>query len=287
MIPLQKLARLAPRHRMRKIALVLGELERAILDRREGEEASSPYCLGLAGLLGGEAEFPAPVREASARLAGAASSREGLLRAVDALRHALLAASGQAPADWDLIDPSTGLMDREGRRAFPGIRAYLEDLRSPFNIGSIFRTAEAFGAEELLLSPDCADPQHPRARRSAMGALEVLPWKRASLAELAEEVAGELAGEVAGEVAGELAGGLPCFALELGGSPIGSFAFPERGIAILGSEELGISREARELCTLGTVSIPMFGSKGSLNVAVAFGILMHEWTRGLCPEHLV
>jgi TrmH family RNA methyltransferase len=179
---------------------------------------------------------------------------------VDALRHALIAATGQAPADWDLIDPATGLAEAGARRVIPGLRAYLEDLRSPFNVGSIFRTADAFGLEELILSPSCADPLHPRAQRSAMGAVELVPWRRESLEDLA----------------GLKDGGWRLFALELGGTPIGSFSFPDKGIAIIGSEELGISREARDLCD-GMVSIGMSGAKGSLNVAVAFGILMHEW----------
>jgi TrmH family RNA methyltransferase len=90
-----------------------------------------------------------------------------------------------------------------------------------------------------------------------MGAIDLLPWRRAPLAELESD--------------------LSVFALELGGDPIRNFSFPGKGIVIIGSEELGISREARERCTHGRVSIPMAGAKGSLNVAVAFGILMYAW----------
>ena len=265
MIPLQKLSKLAPRHRMRKIALVLGEVERLLLAQKglEFDPSMAAYSLGLCGLLVDEKEAAGTVAEAARRLAAVASAcageGEGLLRAVDALRHSLLAATGQAPADWDLIDPSTGLLDPGSRRAIPGLKAYLEDLRSPFNVGSIFRTADAFGADELILSPLCADPLHPRALRSAMGAVELLPWRRATLEELAD--------------------GTAIFALELGGTPLESFVFPKRGIVVIGSEELGISRQNRSLCDFGTVSIPMSGAKASLNVAVAFGILMYEWAR--------
>jgi len=267
MIPIQKLARLSPRHSMRKMALVLHALERELLagphpaGKGEAEPGISSYLSALAGLLLKEAEAPEAVREAAARLASAAAPPgAGLLRALDGLRHSLLRATGQAPADWDLINPSTGQPDPGSRRVQPGMRAYLEDLRSPFNVGSIFRTADAFGLEELILSPACADPLHPRALRSAMGAVELLPWRRGSLEE---------------------AGDLPLFALELGGTPIESFNFPERGMVVIGSEELGISRQSRDLCQLGTVSIPMSGVKASLNVAVAFGILMHEWRGSL------
>ena len=94
-----------------------------------------------------------------------------------------------------------------------------------------------------------------------MGAVDLLAWRRAELE--------------------SLAGDLPLFALELGGQSIETFIFPEKGIVLLGSEELGISPRARELCTYGIVSIPMSGAKGSLNVAVAFGILMQAWARSL------
>jgi len=140
------------------------------------------------------------------------------------------------------------------------MRAYLEDLRSPFNVGAAFRSADAFAVEELLLSPFCADPLHPRALRSAMGATELVPWRRGSLEDL----------DGLGSV----------FVLELGGTDLDEFEFPERGVVILGSEELGASPEALSRAE-ARVSIPMHGSKGSLNAGVAFGILLHAWRRSL------
>jgi RNA methyltransferase, TrmH family len=266
MIPLNKLAKLSPKHRMRKAALALGDLERQLLGRTEIIENGELFrwARGLAALFTDEKEAPDPVRSAAAALHGKSEPGipdEELIRAIDSLRHALLSATGQAPADWDLIDPRTGLPDSSSRRIFPGTCVYLDDLRSPFNVGSIFRTADAFGIEELILSPSCADPRHPRAQRSAMGAVDLLQWRRSSLERISEEI--------------------PVFALELGGDELDRFVFPERGIVVLGSEELGISSEARKLCGYGTVSIPMSGAKGSLNVAVAFGILMYAWTSSM------
>ncbi len=261
---------------MRKSALVLAEIERELLADPAGAAPGAPggdrgrFLSKLAALLAGEGESPEAVRETAGFLAGIAGTElaaTDLVRAVDALRHALLAATGQAPADWDLIDPSTGRPDPLSRRTIPGIKAYLEDLRSPFNVGSVFRSADAFGLEELLLSPACADPRHPRALRSAMGAVELVAYRRESLAQAAGEQ--------------------PLFALELGGTSIESFEFPQAGMVILGSEELGISREARDLCEYGTVSISMSGAKASLNVAVAFGILMYAWTESLRKRGLI
>ena len=80
-----------------------------------------------------------------------------------------------------------------------------------------------------------------------------------------------------------LSGELPVFALELGGTPLSEFVFPSRGIAVIGSEELGISPAARDAAVKshGLVSIPVFGRKGSINVSVAFGIMMQRWSEAL------
>lgn len=178
-----------------------------------------------------------------------------LIRFVNTLRRSLEAEFGSAPADWDFFAP-LGCFSHE-RTYFKGVKVFLEDIRSPFNVGSIFRTADACGFEEVLLSGLSASPLHPRSLRTAMGATDVVPWRSMTLAELA-------------------ASKTAIIALELGSESIDSFVFPERGVVVLGSEELGISPEARSICT-AAVSIPMLGAKGSLNVGVAFGILANAW----------
>ena len=200
------------------------------------------------------------------------------------LRHALYRQSGVQPSEWDLIAPGMRYgttMPKETtpnaavphaetqiseypaafpitRPFYPGVYVYAEDIRAPFNLGSIFRTAEAFGAEKILLSKGCVSPEQPRAQRSAMGCTRFLPWEYRPLESLPT--------------------GIPVFALETGGTPITSFSFPKQGIVLLGSEELGLSAEALKSVSAGIVSIPMKGIKASLNVAVAFGILMQYWT---------
>ena len=79
----------------------------------------------------------------------------------------------------------------------------------------------------------------------------------------------------------ELPQDLPVFALETGGTPIEEFNFPKQGICVIGSEELGVSPQALAKATYGTVTIPMIGLKASLNVGVAFGILMQKWCEAL------
>jgi TrmH family RNA methyltransferase len=75
----------------------------------------------------------------------------------------------------------------------------------------------------------------------------------------------------------------PVFALETGGTPLRDFAFPQTGVMIVGSEELGISPEALTLAdvSLGRVSIPCYGAKASLNVSAAFAIAMQAWAESL------
>ena len=94
-----------------------------------------------------------------------------------------------------------------------------------------------------------------------MGCIETMGWERLPLDQLPADI--------------------PVFALETGGTPIEEFKFPKQGICIIGSEELGVSPEALARATYGTVTIPMKGLKASLNVGVAFGILMQKWVESL------
>lgn len=271
MIPLYKLERLPAGQRRRKLALILAGLERALGDADQQQSADPEYLCGIVRLSLEDPKLDPASRDELSRLVGEVATfgnREGgvfpeRLRLCNRARHAILAAAGSFPAEWDLIVPGTasaGLAsaDSVSRPYFPGIFAYAEDIRSPFNLGSVFRTAEAFGAERLFISPLCVPPEHPRALRSAMGCVDFIPWERRALEDLPENV--------------------PVFALETGGTPIEEFDFPERGMVIIGSEELGISPEGLARATYGRVSIPMKGIKASLNVGVAFGILMQSWT---------
>ncbi len=267
MIQVSRLAKLHGIARIRKCAILLEKIELMFAQGEAGEiEGLVQYLREIAGFLARDAESDSGlIAAAETCLAGlCASEYSQRFRAINDFRHRLMESSGQAPADWDLHD----YMQRQGRGAeadgaapvrgcIPGLRVFLEDIRSPFNVGTIIRTAEALGFEEALLSPQCADPRHPRALRSAMGAVDILPWRRCSPEDL--------------EPLG------PLFALELGGVSLDEFAFPERGILILGSEELGVSAAGLALARGGKVSIPMRGVKASINVAVAFGIAAQAW----------
>ncbi|MDR1100272.1 MAG: TrmH family RNA methyltransferase [Treponema sp.] len=272
MIPLYKLEKLPRSQWLRKIGRLFAEAEQKTA---AGAGCAEPaYYAALLELLSADHAFSSAVlavfREAGAALRGGTGGpgARDIRRAFNSVRHILLAETGRFPADWDFTDGG-GRLDPAKRRSFPGMNVYLEDIRSPFNVGAMFRTAESFGAERLILSPLCADPRHLRALRTAMGCTEILPWERLGLDPFGPEAAAPLPG--------------PLFALETGGSDISEFPFPRRGMMIAGSEELGVSPRALAAAdaSLGRVSIPVYGAKGSLNVSVAFGIAMSAWAARL------
>ncbi len=254
MITIRKLKTLKPSTLRRKIAVLLQSFEQQLLD---GGSIDMNY---LSQLL----ELTEQIFAGSEKIKTKTKIAEnGSLRALNSLRHEILKELGAEPADWDMSVSHNSVTDSVLTAPKSDIKIFLDDIRSPFNVGSIFRTAEAFGVSKILLSPDCPSPEHQRARRSSMGCTGKLDWEFADHSVLDSD--------------------LPVFALELGGTPVSEFDFPEKGIAVIGSEELGISPASRAAvsASLGIVSIPIFGHKGSVNVSVAFGIMMHRWAEAL------
>ena len=259
MITVKKLYTLKTGTRLRKIVRILEDWERGLL---EGQLPDRSYLTDLKRKMEGDTDLSADVISALSGLAACGDScgPEELRRLVNSLRHALLSQMEISQADWDFIHPGDRQNGERGTH-FKGVAVYLDEIRSPFNVGSIFRTAESLGVDEIFLSPGTADPLHPRSKRTAMGCVERIAWKRmdySSLAELDRDI----------------------FALELGGVSVHSFSFPRRGVLILGSEEVGVSPECLSLAdrSLGRTSIPLYGWKGSLNVSVAYGIVMNLWS---------
>lgn len=272
MIDPDRLCRLGGGQKRRKLALTFGALERDIAGIAEKgcgysfkNMPRADYTKKIAGILLKDPKLPPEAAAEIRALLEAEPFDER--RLCNCARNHLLALLGTFPAEWDLViapHPSPDGAGTVRRRDFyPGVCVYAEDIRSPFNLGSIFRTAEGMGAEKVYISPSCTDPGQPRAVRSGMGCIETMGWERLAL--------------------DDLPGDTPVFALETGGTPVGEFRFPEKGICIIGSEELGVSPQAlsRAAASCGCVSIPMKGLKASLNVGVAFGILMQKWTEAI------
>ncbi len=267
MIEPQKLHQLSGGQKRRKLALTFGALERDIAGIPEKgmkynfkNMSRAAYTKKIAEIVLQDPKLSKTAYDELSSLLQAEQFDER--RVCNCARNHLLEIIGTFPAEWDLvIAPHKNPLAEDGtvieRNFYPGTAVYAEDIRSPFNLGSIFRTAEGMGLEKVYISPGCVDPEQPRAVRSGMGCIETMGWERIALEALPEDI--------------------PVFALETGGIPIDEFKFPEKGICIIGSEELGVSPQALKRASYGTVTIPMIGLKASLNVGVAFGILTQKW----------
>lgn len=143
----------------------------------------------------------------------------------------------------------------------------LENVRSLYNVGSCFRTADAMLLERLVLTGYTPAPPRSEIAKTALGATETVPWEHepdaiAAIRRLRDE-------------------GVAVYALEIteGSTPIDAvpaLRFP--ATLVVGNEIAGVSQAVLEHCD-GALEIPMYGVKHSLNVAVAFGIGVWELVR--------
>jgi len=157
------------------------------------------------------------------------------------------------------------------RRTEAEISLLLDSVGQPFNVGSIIRSAAAFGVEQIWLCGDTAQPGHPSARKTSLGTDRLLTFEHAQTA-----VLGARAAQAAGfrVVAVELAGeAVPLHEADLAGDVC----------LALGNEDHGCSPGLLAAADL-VAYIPQVGKVGSLNVAAAAAIALaearrHEWAR--------
>lgn len=140
----------------------------------------------------------------------------------------------------------------------------LENVRSLYNVGSCFRTADAMLLRELILTGYTPKPPRPEIDKTALGATHSVPWSAEPDSVTAIERL--------------RASGWRILALEIaeGAVPLWRVSEIEGPIAfIVGNELTGLRPETLAVCD-SALEIPMFGTKHSLNVAVAFGIAAWE-----------
>ncbi len=142
----------------------------------------------------------------------------------------------------------------------------LDGVTSPFNVGSILRTAAALGVEQVWLAGSSATPHHPALRKVSMGTERLVTWH----SDLSPAEA----------VATARSDGLRPVALELcdGAEPLHRAFLAGDVCLVVGNEDKGISPAALAACD-GAAYLPQTGKVGSLNVAVAAGIAMAECRR--------
>lgn len=134
-----------------------------------------------------------------------------------------------------------------------------DNIRSAFNLGGIFRTAECLGASAVWLCGYCADPGHPQVAAAALGTVGAVPWRRferigPALAELRQA-------------------GVWTVALEtVSGAPeVGALSWRFPSAVVIGNERFGLDPETVAACDTAA-RIPSYGVKNSLNVVTALAI---------------
>ena len=155
----------------------------------------------------------------------------------------------------------------EEEESLPGERLLvLDGVQDPGNVGTIWRTADAFGADALVLLPGCADPWSPKVVRSTMGACFRLPVLCCTLEELTEKLE-------------ETKLSMYATALREDTGDIRK-ADLSRAAVVIGSEGRGVSDAVLERCK-ATLKIPMRERCESLNAAMAAGIVLWESFRSI------
>ncbi|HEY0718521.1 MAG TPA: TrmH family RNA methyltransferase [Streptosporangiaceae bacterium] len=142
----------------------------------------------------------------------------------------------------------------------------LDSVTQPFNVGSIVRSAAAFGVEHVWLCGNSTPLDHPSVRRTALGTERYLSWEREPLPAQAARAASAL--------------GLRVVAIELAAGAVPLFAAPLDGDVCLaiGNEDHGCSPALLNACDAAAY-IPQAGRVGSLNVAVAAAIALADTRR--------
>ncbi|MDK2818850.1 MAG: hypothetical protein KFW21_05320 [Spirochaetota bacterium] len=138
----------------------------------------------------------------------------------------------------------------------------LDNLRSPMNVGTIFRSADGFGTGELYLTGITPCPPHPKLERTALGAENFVPFQYFSTTEEAIQVAKQKSYKIIALEVVEPSKNL---------SEITCF---ENCAFIFGNEEFGITSSILELCD-NVVRLPLVGKKNSINVGNVFSIVSH------------
>ncbi len=150
---------------------------------------------------------------------------------------------------------------------FPVI-VILDSIRSLNNIGSFFRTADAFNVEKIYLCGITATPPHRDIQKTALGATESVEWEhRTNIIELIEELKKENVKICSIEQAEKTT-----FLQDVPNLPKGKYAL------IFGNEVDGVDQEAIDHSDY-IIEIPQFGTKHSLNVSVCAGVVMWEFTK--------
>lgn len=144
----------------------------------------------------------------------------------------------------------------------------LENIRSAYNVGSVFRTADAFLLESIYICGYTCCPPHKEIKKTALGAEDTVDWKHFATAGDAVKVLREQGYTV--WAAEQAEGSVHLNELK--------YASKEKIAVIFGNEVMGVEQSTIQLCD-GCVEIPQLGMKHSLNIATAAGVVLWELVR--------
>ena len=146
--------------------------------------------------------------------------------------------------------------------------AVLENIRSAYNVGSVFRTADAFLLKAIYITGYTCIPPHKEIKKTALGAEETVDWKHFANATEA--------------IATLKQNGYKVYAVEQAINSISlekiTLSNTEKAAFIFGNEVTGVEQSTIEQCD-GCIEIPQLGMKHSLNIATAVGVVLWEVIR--------
>ena len=146
--------------------------------------------------------------------------------------------------------------------------AVLENIRSAYNVGSVFRTADAFLLQGIYITGYTCTPPHKEIKKTALGAEDSVEWKHfANAAEAIEDLR---------------TNGYKIYAVEQVTNSLSleklSFDPDDKIAVIFGNEVAGVEHDTILQCD-GCIEIPQLGMKHSLNIATAAGVVLWEIVR--------
>jgi len=177
--------------------------------------------------------------------------------------------------DRKLLNIELGRISAEAyrsQRSASGLVLVLDNVRSAHNVGSAFRTADAFGVDKVYLCGICPVPPSPELRKVALGAEEVVPFEQ-----VADAVS--LVGRLQSQGYTVIAVEQTVHSVKLDAFQREEEAHSARKYALVfGNEVAGVQQEVVDACNF-SLEIPQHGTKHSLNVSVSIGIVLWALAR--------
>lgn len=167
---------------------------------------------------------------------------------------------GDAQTAPDVI--ALAKLPTESSTRYEGLTLVLDGIGDPGNVGTLVRSADAIGANQIVLTLNSADAWSPKVVRSSAGSIFHLP----PIETETDELLAKLQDENVPIIAAVAHDGVDCF----------RFSWPPKCALVLGHETRGISPEIEAIAAYH-VTIPVFGKAESLNVASAGAVLLYAW----------